>query len=653
MLYNQRFKRGHEEIDYIFRTLFPKKGLMVREEQIQLSHQMLDAMFHKQIALCDAGVGIGKTYAYLAACVIMRKYTMNRILLSGSKWPVVISTSSVALQKAIIEEYIPFLSGVLLEAEIIKMPIKAIVRKGKERYVCDVRLNLRLSAIRDKTKNAQQKAALLSLRTHFDLDEIHGLSGFDRRQVCVPRMCPKNCLEIAGCRYQRYLKRSMESDMFIQICNHNYLLADSIHRKKAYRTLLNDYHVLVIDEAHKLPEAAQQMFGKSIGYDDMMEMERLLEREHCGDDAKKLQEMFAVLVDRVTQEWSLEDTEHFAFPKEGESIQALKIMIQQLRKIQLHVSGKASKRVINQLEEAERVLSSFFFHDRRYILYLQKDKNDFPIFCAASRGISKHIEESLWKRGIPAILTSGTLSAGNSFKRTRQLVGLENIENVREYMVESPFKYQDNCLLYLPRTLKQVRKGSPEEVQMIAKHIKELIHTTHGHTLVLFTSYSLMGNVYRSLRDKLPFPLLEVWRHSQDEISRFKKQKNAVLFAAGSCWEGVDFPGDMVSSLIIVKLPFSVPDPVSEAERDKYSSLKEYIQSVSVPDMQKKLRQGFGRAIRTEEDTCVVSLLDYRAVAGGKYHKDVLRTLPVCKMADSIEDVELFIRERKGVEYYM
>ena len=98
--------------------------------------------------------------------------------------------------------------------------------------------------------------------------------------------------------------------------------------------------------------------------------------------------------------------------------------------------------------------------------------------------------------------------------------------------------------------------------------------------------------------------LVEVWRHSQEEILRFKTMENGVLFAAGSCWEGVDFPGDMVSSLIIVKLPFAVPDPISEAEKETYDSLESYIQSIIVPDMQKKLRQGFGRAIRTE--TCLL-----------------------------------------------
>lgn len=78
---------------------------------------------------------------------------------------------------------------------------------------------------------------------------------------------------------------------------------------------------------------------------------------------------------------------------------------------------------------------------------------------------------------------------------------------------------------------------------MVAGQIHSLICSTYGHTLVLFTSYTLMGSVYQILRDGIPFPMVEVWRHSQEEILRFKTMENAVLFAAGSCWEGVDFPG--------------------------------------------------------------------------------------------------------------
>ena len=111
MYYTKRIfkKETHREIDTIFRVLFPEHGMAVREEQIMLCHEMLDNLLGRNIALCDAGVGIGKTYAYLVACVLMRKYSL---LAEGcspyEQRPVVISTSSIALQKAILTEYIPF-----------------------------------------------------------------------------------------------------------------------------------------------------------------------------------------------------------------------------------------------------------------------------------------------------------------------------------------------------------------------------------------------------------------------------------------------------------------------------------------------------------------------------------------------------------------
>ena len=125
-----------------------------------------------------------------------------------------------------------------------------------------------------------------------------------------------------------------------------------------------------------------------------------------------------------------------------------------------------------------------------------------------------------------------------------------------------PILLQRELSALYPGEPKAHEKGNREEAEQIAGQIRDLVCSTYGHTLVLFTSYTLMGSVQQLLRDQIPFPMVQVWRNSQEEIARFKKMENAVLFAAGSCWEGVDFPGDMVSSLIIVKLPFSVPDPI-------------------------------------------------------------------------------------------
>ena len=120
--------------------------------------------------------------------------------------------------------------------------------------------------------------ALKSLRHNFDLDSVHNLSGFDRRLVCVPKFCSRECPGKAGCRYQKYLDVSKKEEVFIQICNHNYLLADAMHRMNEYRPLLADYRALVVDEAHKLPEAASQMYGRSIGREDVQEISYFLNR---------------------------------------------------------------------------------------------------------------------------------------------------------------------------------------------------------------------------------------------------------------------------------------------------------------------------------------------------------------------------------------
>lgn len=655
MLYqNQYQKKAHREAEEIFRSLLPKNGLNVREEQIQLCHKMLDTLFHGDIALCDAGVGIGKTYAYLAACILMRKYALytGKYLLWDSR-SVVISTSSIALQKALLEEYIPFLSKILLENGIIKSPLQAVVRKGKEHFVCDYRLEQRLEAIKQKQKNSEQKSALLSLCHQYDIDQIHGISGFDRRLVCVPKFCPKDCLGRPDCRYQRYLKQAKSPEIFIQICNHNYLLADASHRARGFRPLLADYRALIIDEAHQLPEAARQMYGKTLGSDDIQEICHFLEKEHQSRAAIQIKEIFRNVLEPLKDCVQEEAAERTAAALSEDSVRTLQTGILQIRQMITRLRGSIPSWTLNRLEETEEILHCFYRQDKNYILYLQQDQNRLPVFCATSRKVPKLLQESLWQKGIPSILTSGTLKAGTGFERTKQVTGLSQVTNVREYTAQSPFQYKKNCLLYLPKNLKKCKRGSREEAMILAMHIQSLICATYGHTLVLFTSYSLMGSVYQVLKDVLPFSMVEVWRHSQEEIARFKSMKNAVLFAAGSCWEGVDFPGDMVSSLIIVKLPFAVPDPVSEAEKKEHESLEGYIQSNIVPDMQKKLRQGFGRAIRTEEDTCVVSILDYRAVAGGRYHSDVLRALPECQMADRIEEVETFIRRRKGTEYYM
>ena len=120
MNHESGYERAHRQAEHIFRNLLPAHGMAVREGQIVLCHAMLDALFNKEVLLCEAGVGIGKTLAYLVACVLWQQQRPAALV-----EPVVISTSSVTLQEAILREYLPFLSQVLLQEHIIQAPICA------------------------------------------------------------------------------------------------------------------------------------------------------------------------------------------------------------------------------------------------------------------------------------------------------------------------------------------------------------------------------------------------------------------------------------------------------------------------------------------------------------------------------------------------
>ncbi len=141
-------------------------------------------------------------------------------------------------------------------------------------------------------------------------------------------------------------------------------------------------------------------------------------------------------------------------------------------------------------------------------------------------------------------------------------------------------------------------------------------------------------------------------RNAAYTTEQFRARPGSVLLAAGAAWEGFDFPGDCVSLLVIPRLPFAYPDAIKESQRNGYPTLHDFLRAVVIPEMQIKLRQGFGRAIRTETDTCAVDILDERAAKGRRYFEDVLAALPEMPITSSLEDVKRFIRTVKGPDYF-
>ena len=281
--YPTSYTESHRMAEKIFREILPRHSMAVREEQIALCHEVLDTLYNKEISLCEAGVGTGKTLAYLVACILWQMNRPDRM-----KLPIVISTSSVALQDAILTEYLPDLSAVLLDEGIIREPITAVVRKGKEHFVCDVRLAERTALVHPK--RTREKNSLRIAENILDMDHIPELSRYDRCRICVPQSCPRDCFMRLDCRYQQYLRDSMKPD--IQICNHNYLLADASHRLEDRPLLLRSYQALVVDEAHKLPDAARQMYTETLSDADMSDLCLQLQQAHYLHLAQRLRSAF-------------------------------------------------------------------------------------------------------------------------------------------------------------------------------------------------------------------------------------------------------------------------------------------------------------------------------------------------------------------------
>ncbi len=624
--------KAHKDIDKIFSDILPKYGMNPRQAQITLCHEMLDTMKGNAISLCDAGVGIGKTFSYLVAGVVLKKH-------EADLRPIVISTASIALQNAILTEYIPFLSKTLVKEKVIAEPFCAVIRKGKRHYACDYRLIQRLKKANLEMKNPKQTQALFEAKTQLDLDAIQNLSKFDEEHICVSDTC--NCT-LNNCRYKSFIKQSKSSEYLFQICNHNFFVADAIHRENAKNPLLPDYRAIIMDEAHKIPEAARQMFGKSLSIAHMNALLNELKEDGIevkGDKVRKSLKLLLADMKSIT----FDESDMAIYKVYSTRKQMLLEVLKVLNALNRAIATKASEHTIKILNSIIETLTLFKTQKTEYFYYAEKDNKGKPILKATLTHMDETIKNTLWKLPEPMILTSGTLAVGKNFKAFRDEAAIKRLRrNVTESVANSPFDYKNNCLLYMP-------KHTVNGISGITKEIEKILTISKGHGLVLFTSYIEMATVAETLKH-LPYPMFVMGKNSYNIIDQFKKSKNGVLFATGAVWEGVDFPGDIVSSLIIVRLPFPLPNPVTDRRKTKYMSLQLFIDNVILPGMQIKLKQGFGRAIRTETDTCVVSILDERAC--GKYKDAVLKALPKIPLINDVDGVCEFMHRVKDEEYF-
>lgn len=652
----------------IFYIIMPQHGFTFRQNQHHLACAMMDALWGHKLALCEAGVGSGKTLAYVVVAVLYG-------LFQCEKSSAVISTSTIALQKAITEDYLPQISEILCTHRVIERPISCVVRKGKAHYICDARLHSYLSSVTNLGKDQRLIEQLTMLREvgamNIDLS-LYPLSRYVKDRICVFGLCPQECPQRADCRYQMFTRLCMETYHDFSVTNHNYVLAHILNLKENRRELLPTYKLVIFDEAHKFIEAARQMYGSRFARSEIVALAdsiptRQIANRHDRRCVEGWLELFVKRNDRLftilcsgahsEQESTARHSVNLAAARQGD-MASLVGNLEHLPVLCADRGGKIMRPHLHDINsrcsEIIRKVTAFMEQDNS--IYWVEDVDTDPALCSIPKELEKLLFYDLWRQNTPYILTSGTLTADGCFSFVRHSLGVELLpENrVSSLSMPSPFDYKRNTLLYIPKDIPFPDANDPQYIATVAEEIRGLIDATHGHTLILCTSYWVMERLHGMLRNEIAqrFPVFIMGRGRVDTIARFKASTNGVLFASDAAGEGVDLAGDILSSLIIVRLPFPVTDPITEHEKLAYDNLKSYLQAVTVPSMLIKLKQYVGRAIRVETDTAVISILDSRVARGGKYRRAVLNALFATTVTDKITDVRAFIHRKKIAAYF-
>ena len=269
----------------------------------------------------------------------------------------------------------------------------------------------------------------------------------------------------------------------------------------------------------------------------------------------------------------------------------------------------------------------------RWMEQLEGKRSDF-LLCASPIEVGFALEDMLWSKCEGAVLCSATILALNSFDHFRRQAGLQTNDGTQYQKVESPFDYQNNAQLIIPKM--QFEPSSDNFTDELIEKLPAMLKRGKA-SLVLFSSYWQMDKVVTALREKTKLSVLVQGEQSRQKIiethkALCDKEQESIIFGTQSFSEGLDLPGEYLTNVIITKLPFSVPSsPVEEAQAE-YITAKggNPFMSISVPETSKKLIQATGRLLRNEKDYGFVTLMDKRVVSK-RYGKDLLNSLPPFK----------------------
>jgi ATP-dependent DNA helicase DinG len=593
-----------------------------RPSQVRMAEAVHRALEEQGHVIIEAGTGTGKTLAYLVPA-----------LLHGSR--ILVSTGTKTLQDQIFYKDIPLLETAL------GRPIRAAYLKGRNNYLCRLKMETLHSEGLFRPSELRSFQAIVDWAAETETGDRAelGSAGEDselwsrmdaRRERCLGTKCK----DYDRCFLTLMRQRAMEAD--IVVVNHHLFFADLSIRKSDVAAILPDYSAVIFDEAHELEDIATDYFGFHISNF------RLTEFIH---DGRKL-EADVELVSRAAERFF----NGFLLLREGrhpvprlDGIEALIGALQDSRRAikQMKDFSGEYESLARRAGEMEAELEVFRNGKlENYVSWIERrDRGIFLEACPID--VSKMLQERLFTRVPTCVLTSATLTVADSFGYMRSRIGMHE---GRELSLATEFNVRKQALLYIPQALPDYR--NPSYVERAAEEIRQVLRASQGRAFVLFTSYKQMEALYETLVDDLPYPCMVQGKGGGKTrlLDQFKMTPNAVLFATSSFWQGVDVKGEALSAVIIDKLPFQVPsDPLVAArtariQREGGNAFSEY----QVPNAVLRLKQGFGRLIRSNMDRGILAVLDNR-LSTKSYGRLFMDSLPDYEVTNRIEDLHQFM----------
>ncbi|MBB6175572.1 ATP-dependent DNA helicase DinG [Anoxybacillus tengchongensis] len=608
-----------------------------RDGQKQMMEDVDYALQTCQHALIEAGTGIGKTMAYLLPSVF---YAVKQ------QQPVVISTHTLQLQKQMIEKELPRVT------QLVPFSFTTAVLKGKRNYISVKKFARTLDDIDTNYDIALTKCQLLVWLTETETGDVDELNLTAGGTLFWEDVYSDDTNE----EYDFFVRaKEQAKHAHIIITNHSFVM----HDLTADENFLPPYERLIIDEAHHLEDVAAHFFGRHVSYEyvrllwtrmnDVAMMHKMgALRSFLGDLEYELNQLFQSLRYYVLRRQKGNGRIRYRFVpwkeygKEWngtiELLMRIMSTVQQLSQMIDDIPKEERKpftTFIDVLSTLQHLLTS---DDDDIVRWLEVDaKAAVNAITVISQplDLAHFFAEQLFSRKRSVILTSATLTTNNRFSFMIARLGLDDFYPFTR-IIPSPFSYEKQAALMVPTDLPTFPAVAVEQyAEHAAQQIIRIAEHTKGRMLVLFTSYELLKQTYtfvKQLNDEQSFVLLAqgVSGGNAAKLTRhFQQFEQAILFGTSSFWEGVDLPGNEVTCVVIVRLPFAPPDdPVMKAKSD-YIRAKggNPFYDLSLPQAILRFKQGFGRLIRTKEDRGMIFVLDQRLLTAS-YSKYFLQSLP-------------------------